>query len=109
VSTLRGKIDRASDQSLLVVAIAIKPRLARLVYASGYASPRRVARQIVIRFLIIEATRQWVMPRAASHTKRWNANVADLTERLGRQPTPEEISDGWRRSQTEWKAAGRPR
>jgi len=90
--TLRQDIDRRLRGQWFVIAlVALFPRVARR--KPGYDSPRRVLRRVAVGTLLQFALRHWVMPQLREAGELHRRGTAELTERLGREPTAEELRE----------------
>ena len=90
--TLRQDIDRRfRGQWLAIAVVALFPRIARR--KPGYDSPMRVLRRVALGTLLQFALRHWVRPRLREATELHRRGTAELTERLGREPTAEELRE----------------
>lgn len=81
--------------ALEVIAIALFPGLARYAYAPGFESPCGAAKFVAVRAVLTFVAFQ-TKPRAVARQRLWDATWNELSERLGRQPTPDEFRAGWR-------------
>ena len=76
------------------IAITLFPGIARYAYAPGFESTRGVAKFVAVRAALTFAAFQ-MQPRLVARKERYDATQADLAERLGRQPTADELWAGW--------------
>ena len=106
---MRRRAGDAAVYAVGVLVLAASPALARKAYAPGSLQLQGLRAS----FYSVGPSRSrrstGSNPRVKARAQRRDAATAELTKQLGRQPTPEEYFENWRRIQASWKAAGRPR